>query len=206
LYLASRISHLVSRISHLVSRISHLASHIRHPKSHPSRHALASAILKPMTPQAVKDYFRKQIADAQNDYVKDLDALSEEQLASTPGGAARSPYDFTFELVFVNRRIAQRLRGETPAPASNDDGWMKAPESFRSKETAKKEVAETMDEILKAWDNLDPANLQTPIKLPNGNETSAIDMASLAARHAGYHDAQLNYLQAMHGDEKVHWN
>lgn len=159
-----------------------------------------------MTAQDVKDYFRKQIADAQSDYVKDLEALSHEQLASTPGGSARSPYDFTFEVVFVNRRIAQRLRGETPAPASNDDGWMKAPETFRDKETAKKEFSETMEEILRAWDKLDPAKLQTPIKLPNGNETSAIDMASLAARHAAYHDAQLNYLQAIQGDEKVHWN
>ncbi len=186
----------------------HHSSFIIHPSSFQLvlPFAFQKAILKLMTPQAVKDYFRKQIADAQNDYVKDLDALSDEQLASAPGGSARTPYDFTFELVYVNRRIAQRLRGETPAPASEDGGWMKAPENFQSKEAAKKEFSETMDEILQAWDKVSPGDLQTPIKLPNGSETCAIDMAALAARHTFYHDAQLNYLQAMHGDEKVHWN
>ena len=157
-----------------------------------------------MTPEAVKDFIRKQIADAKNDYVKDLDALSDEQLGSSPKGAARCPYDFTYEVVFISRRLAKRLRGETPEPITQDEGWMKAPESFKNKETAKAEVDGSMQEILDAWDKLDPAHLQTPIKLPT-SETNAISLGHMAAHHASYHDAQLNYLQAMHGDDKVHW-
>ena len=152
----------------------------------------------------IKDFLRKQIEDAKNDYVRDIDALSHEQLNASPGGSARTPYDFTYEVVFVNRRIAKRLRGETPEPAP-DNGWIKAPEEFRNKDHAKNEVSTTMDEILSAWDKLDESQLTTPIVMASGNTTSALGLGHMASHHASYHGAQLNYIQAINGDEEVHW-
>ena len=65
-------------------------------------------------------------------------------------------------------------------------------------------VRSSFDEIMQAWDKFDEGELATTIQLPKG-ETSAIDLASLAARHANYHDGQLNYAQCIAGDNEVHW-
>ena len=43
-----------------------------------------------------------------NFYVKDLEAMSEEQILGTDGGAARKPVDFTYEVAYNNVRIAAR--------------------------------------------------------------------------------------------------
>ncbi|MEA2552517.1 MAG: hypothetical protein QOJ65_693 [Fimbriimonadaceae bacterium] len=147
---------------------------------------------------------RKQIDDARTDYTKDLDAMTHEQLAATPGGSARSAYDFTYETAFVNRRIAKRLRGETPEP-HDSEAWIMAPEEFKAKDVAKQELDASLQEVLEAWDRLDAKDLQTAIKLPS-SETNALNLAHMAAHHTAYHDAQLNYLQSIHGDDKVHWD
>lgn len=155
-----------------------------------------------MNQDTIKTFFRKQIEDAKSDYLKDLNALTHEQLAACANDKARSAYDFTYEVVYVNRRLATRLRGETPPPAE-DNGWMRAPEAFRNKVSAKQEFEESMDAILEAWDAY-PHDLDAPIKLANG-ETNALNLGYMAAHHATYHDAQLNYLQSLNGDDKMHW-
>lgn len=155
-----------------------------------------------MNPDVIKAFFREQIVDEKSDYLKDLAALSHEQLASRPNELARSPYDFTYEVIYVNRRLAQRLRGETPEPAT-DDGWMKAPIEFQDKERAMNEFETSMDEVLAAWDGYD-LPLDTPIQLKSST-TNALNLGYMAAHHATYHDAQLNYLQSLNGDDQMHW-
>ena len=157
-----------------------------------------------MQPAAIKDFIREQIVSAKSDYAKDLEAMTHEQLGTRPKGSARSPYDFTFEVVFVNKRIAKRLRGETPEPVPEDSGWMTAPDSFQNKEQAKKEMDDSMQEILDAFDKVPADDLGKTIQLP-ASETSAFKLGYFAAHHANYHDAQLNYIQSLNGDEKVHW-
>src|SRR5687767_13340517 len=88
-----------------------------------------------MANEQVKQYFRKQIEDARDDYVKDLEALPDEALLNSQGGTARTAFDFTHEVAHVNRRIAMRLRGETP-PDVTDEGWVKAPAEFQTKAAA----------------------------------------------------------------------
>src|SRR5512147_753859 len=100
-----------------------------------------------MDAQAFKDFLAERMTSAARLYVQDLEALDESMLAHSPGGAARGPYDFTYEVVFVQRRIAKRLRGEDPGPASFE-GWMTAPDEFMDKARAMAEVKSTVDEIV----------------------------------------------------------
>jgi hypothetical protein len=157
-----------------------------------------------MNAAEVKTFIRKQIEDVKGDYSRDIEAMSHEQLDAKPSGKARSAYDFTYEVVFVNRRLAKRLRGETPDPMPGDGGWIVAPEDFRNKDKAKSEIEGSMQEILDAWDAFDDNHLLRPIKLAKG-ETNALDLGYMAAHHASYHDAQLNYVQSLQGDDQLHW-
>lgn len=156
-----------------------------------------------MSTPTVKELVRDSLLQSKRMYLQDLEAMGHDELAKSPGGNARTPYDFTYETAVVNRRIAARLRSEDPGPAPWD-GWAVAPAEFQNKETALKELADSADEVVAGWDNTAEERIAETITLASG-DTSALDMAKLAAYHMGYHDAQLNYHQAICGDDAVHW-
>lgn len=148
----------------------------------------------------LRDSFETNIAF----YIRDLESMTHEQLDSGCGGSSRSPYDFTYELVVVHRRIEARLAGRDPGPYPGADGWISAPAEFRSPEAAIREVRESADAVMKACDAVSTDDFEKEIPIPTGT-TSAADLMSLASVHATYHDAQLNYIQAIHGDAGMHW-
>ena len=140
----------------------------------------------------------KQLQTAKKFYVSDINALSEEKLVQRIGNA-RSPYDFSYEVVMVNRRIAARLRGEDPGDWPFE-GWSVAPDEFCNKATATKEVEDSLTEVEDAIG----ADASRTVTTPEGDK-SAFEIGSFAALHVMYHGAQLNYIQAMGGDVEVHW-
>ena len=153
---------------------------------------------------AVKELISKQLESARDRYIKDFDAIDEPALGQSPGGVARSPFDFTYEVSFVNKRIAKRLRGEVPEVVDMT-GWMRAPEEFRSKGVAIAEFKASTDEVITAWKAIPEGELTKKIELPGG-DSSPFNMATLCLGHVTYHDAQLNYLQSLTGDDEMHWD
>lgn len=157
-----------------------------------------------MTVSEIKKFFSQQMASVRDDYVKDLQAMSHEQLAASPGGVARSAYDVTYEAAYINRRITKRIKGETPPPVT-DEGWIIAPADYKDKEKAIADLRTSMDDLIAAWDALPEDQMGREIDLPNGDKTFPLDVAFMAIYHTGYHDAQLNYIQSINGDGKWHW-
>lgn len=151
----------------------------------------------------VHAFLRQRFVDAGNNYLADLEALTPDQLNTSPGGVARTAYDYTYEVAYVNRRIATRMRGETPEPFPQ--GWMIAPDEFRHRTTAVDAVKDSVDQVLQAWDAIPISEIDREIPLANGAKTDPADLMFLAANHTSYHDAQLNFLQSLLGDGKMHW-
>ena len=151
--------------------------------------------------------FKKKATEAfsgaKKRYLDDLSAMSEELLTKSPGGCARTPADFTYEVNIINRRIAKRLRGEDPGPFKFE-GWMKAPEDQNSKQTIVREFESTTKEIEDALANVPEDEMLRTIQLPN-DTTTPYDLVTFCAMHIGYHCAQLNYLQTLHDDGEMHW-
>lgn len=137
-------------------------------------------------------------------YVADLQAMTQEQLETRVTGAARVALDFTYEVAFINRRFAKRLRGELPEPMP--EGWIVAPERFRGKDSAIAEFQAARQELEDAWNTVSGADLGREIALPSGATTFPADLMALATHHCGYHDAQLNFIQSLYGDTAVHWS
>lgn len=152
-----------------------------------------------------KEFLGRWIGLSRDNYLKDLDALSEEQLSKGPG-KARAPYDFTYEVVVVNNRMAETVRGEENGPWPFTDGWAEAPAELKSKEKIKAALNESVDNLLKAIDGASEEEL-TKKFLPEGRdeETCKANMCNLCSYHMGYHGAQLNYIQSIDGDLDVHW-
>ncbi len=152
----------------------------------------------------LKGHLAKTFAKGLEYYAQNLAALSHAQLDASPGGAARAGYDFTYEVVVVHRRIAARISGRDPGPSPFGESWMLAPPEFRNPETAMAELRDSGKEVLAAFENVPEEGLEVEIPVPSGT-TSPLAMMELACAHITYHDAQLNYIQALHGDEKMHW-
>lgn len=151
----------------------------------------------------IKAHIEERLVRGLELYVKDLEAIDETDLLRSPGGNARKPIDFTYEVAFVNRRISSRVRGITP-PEWTFDGWIEAPEGFLDKQTIIKELKESTEEVISLWRALPAEDVEKEIETPTG-PTSALKLMSLCATHLVYHDAQLNYLQSLLGDDEMHW-
>lgn len=153
----------------------------------------------------LKEFISEKIAQASGFYVNDIEALDHETLDKSPGGKARSGYDFTHEVIVVNNRIATQLRGEDPGAWPFEDGWAVCPDSDRNKEAAISQIKSSTQAILDALKNVPSEKFNEKFKIGE-RETTFSSMANLAGVHMMYHAAQLNYLQAMQGDEEVHWS
>lgn len=152
----------------------------------------------------IKQLVAQQIQASLDHYLHDLESMDESLLRSSPGGTARSPYDFTYEVIYVNNRAHSRLIGVDPGPF-HSEGWMRAPEEYQSKGVLIAQLRESAEKVLAAWNALPLSDLDKVIQLASG-ETSMIEVANLCASHMNYHDAQLNYLQTLMGDDELHWN
>jgi len=153
----------------------------------------------------LKEYLGKSVKETGKMYLDDLEAMEEAVLQASPGGVARRPVDYSYEIAIINKRITHRLRGEDPGewPFPEND-FVTAPDEYTSKAAAIELVRASFDDLCVAWEAVDENDLQREIVVPKG-KTSPLDLMSMAIGHAGYHDGQLNYAQCIAGDNEVHW-
>jgi hypothetical protein len=134
---------------------------------------------------------------------KDLNAMSNEVLASCPGGKARCGFDLVYELAEVNRMMASLIRGESKE-VSLPDSWTLAPADYRSKEQAQADLQGSINELLAAFENVPEDKLEEDLSTPLGQMPAGKLMAAMNS-HMMYHSGQLNYIQTIHGDDAFHW-
>jgi len=135
-------------------------------------------------------------------YLDDLAALTEEQLAFRQG-KSRSAYDFTYEVALVNRAMARRIAGEEAA--LEFDGWVVAPPEMCAKEPCARELRESCEAVIAAVEARGRDGALAELTTPRG-PSSPYEVASFLALHTMYHDAQLNYIQSLQGDDEMHWS
>lgn len=144
-----------------------------------------------------------ELRDVQKRYLTDLRALSDEAISKSPGGAARTPANFTYEITVVNKRLMTRMKGEDPGPF-DPNAWTDTPAEFQTKEGAAQAFSNSLDSIIAIVESIPEEEMQREIPTPSGT-TSPFDLAEFCAYHINYHDGQLNYIQALNGDAAIHW-
>jgi hypothetical protein len=153
----------------------------------------------------LKEHLSKGIREAGKTFVEDLKAMPQEVLEKSPGGVARTPFDYSYEIAIINKRLAARLRGDDPGPWQYADvKWVTCEPEFAQKEKMVDLVRTSFEEVMTAWDAFDESKLKEKIVLPKG-ETTALELGEMAFAHAVYHDGQLNYAQSISGDDEMHW-
>ena len=149
----------------------------------------------------LRTYAIDSFKTANEEFVNDLRALSEENLGKSWSGT-RTAYDVAYEIGVLNRWLASWCREENPGPFPWEFGkeWLKAPSEFRNREAVIKHIQEAEQELL---DSVGP-DIEKVVHFDE--KTRPIYQLILGAtKHIFYHDAQLNFIQELTGDMAVHW-
>jgi uncharacterized damage-inducible protein DinB len=154
-------------------------------------------------PMTKKAYAIAQLEGVRDRYLQDLEALSDQAISTSPGGAARSPIHFTYEIICVNRRFIKRLRGEDPGPF-DPNIWATTPSEYQTRFGATEGFRQSFEELIDVVNSIPDDEIDREIVVPNGT-TSPFDLSLFCATHTNYHDGQLNYIQALNGDPDIHW-
>lgn len=150
-----------------------------------------------------KSHARDSVAQALRAFEQDLEALPGEAFTQEFGGTARRVCDISHEIVLVNDKICQLLRGETVD--SWPESWVVAPEGLESKAETLAGYREGRDRVLATIDALTEAQMLEPMPSERG-ETNRFKRCEFMALHVWYHSGQLNYIQTLLGDGGWHWS
>ena len=155
----------------------------------------------------IKDSVVGFLSMAKSFYLKDLAALSDEQLTSKPNGTARKPIDFSYEVITVNRGILRMLKQEPKdenQPEEEKDGeWTAAPKGY-TRAQLEADLGSSLDGIAKYVSSLSEDELLAVIPTWFG-ESPLFSFASFAGTHAMYHAGQVSYAAQLGGDMANHW-
>lgn len=157
-----------------------------------------------MTAFQPKEHLLSSVTMAQDRLIKDLKAIPPDKNGACPGGCARSPLDIVVECGRINRLVGTSLntgKAERMPPEEQET-------QLKSLDTCEKALAYLDTEtrfLLDAIQNFDEDRLgdisSDFIRIP----MTHFAIAQLPGLHMMYHDGQLNYIQTLFGDDKIHW-
>lgn len=137
-------------------------------------------------------------------FVKDLNALTEENASACPGGVARPAIEVVVECAGVNGSIAGLLTtGEFNRPTPEERKAHYA--TITTREAALAELEQKTQALLAAIDTMDENTLGEMLPGIFGSPMTRFALAEVPYMHMMYHDGQLNYIQSLHGDSEIHW-
>ena len=131
-------------------------------------------------------------------YTLDLKALPDGKFDASPMGVARTPQDISTEVAGFNLLCCDLLANRTPESSER--------KMFTSAEEAEQGIKDSARKLSETVSQMSAEQLQEKVTAPWGQEMSKYDLAQMAALNTMYHDGQLNYFQALHGDGEMHWH
>ncbi|MBV6457290.1 MAG: hypothetical protein HONBIEJF_00398 [Fimbriimonadaceae bacterium] len=135
-------------------------------------------------------------------YLQDLQALSTDAFDKIFGEKTRSVADITYEVNLVNDHVGSLLRGEETFEWP--DGWVKAPEDYRSKDAVIAGFEASSQRIVDLINSYSSADMDVAEMTEHGERTRYQRFQFLTL-HMWYHSGQLNFIQTLIGDDQWHW-
>ncbi|MES1227823.1 MAG: DinB family protein [Armatimonadota bacterium] len=149
-------------------------------------------------------YAREQFQTAVKFFKSDLNALSDTQITDSPAGKARPVCDFAYEVICINDRVRSRMVGEDPGPWPFKDSWAICPAHLRSRDALIEELEASSARVINTFEKIGEKRAMEEIDAP-GAKTTPLQQMMFMSMHTMYHDGQINYLQALQGDDKMNW-
>ncbi len=136
-------------------------------------------------------------------YTVDIEAIPEDQWTKSFGGVTRNAGDLTADTVALMEWTTEAIKGNV---LPMDEGFHKQyTEQCSTRAGATALLNQSVEKFQAALNSASDETLNSKIMAPWGMETPVFILANVAVSHVWYHDGQLNYIQCLLGDEKVHW-
>ncbi|MCE9560236.1 MAG: DinB family protein [Armatimonadetes bacterium] len=140
-----------------------------------------------------------------NFYCKDILATPNATLLASPGGSARSPQAFTIECMASCEWAIQALGGNDTPSKMSEEANAALIEATMTAETLAAALQSTCERFSAALLAAAPERFGAIVMAPFGMEMPIAAICNIFVNHLWYHDGQLNLIQAINGDEEVHW-
>ncbi|HZH97719.1 MAG TPA: DinB family protein [Fimbriimonadaceae bacterium] len=135
---------------------------------------------------------------------KDIRAIPADKWTSSFGGCTRPANELVADAIWLLNWCTGALRGEATATEEND-GMKQIAAQLTDADTACAQLGEAAQAFAAALKAADDDRLNSMVTAPWQMSAPLFMLAQIAVSHIWYHDGQLNYIQCLLGDEKVHW-
>ncbi|HMS54656.1 MAG TPA: DinB family protein [Fimbriimonadaceae bacterium] len=136
-------------------------------------------------------------------YVKDLHALSDQAYTQCQGGTCRTMQDVTAECAGFNMMVTAMIKGDA-VPEFSDEQRASYTASLGTREKGAKAIETTANAMADAMAS-NGHRMGEMVTAPWGETMNVFNLAVLSSNHMLYHDGQLNFVQSLNGDDKMHW-
>lgn len=136
-------------------------------------------------------------------YSADIAAIPDDKWTATFGGCTRSASSITADAIGMLKWATDALRGHVAE--GMDEGMSAFMSACSTKEGAANALRTTAEEFNQALTSASDETLNSMVTPPWKMDTPLFMMAQIAVSHVWYHDGQLNYIQSLLGDDKIHW-
>lgn len=151
-----------------------------------------------------RSYLKNWLEGVTGMYMADVMAIPADKWTATFGGCTRPANELTADAISLLRWTAGAIKGSAP-----EGDYMEAMSAL-SAECATREAAcaalkAASAEMGAALEAADEGRLNAVVTPPWQMDAPLFAIAQIAVSHIWYHDGQLNYIQCLLGDDKVHW-
>ncbi len=137
-------------------------------------------------------------------YLADINAIPDDKWTATHGGCTKSASELTSDAISLVMWTAEAMKGNyLPGYESDLIGLVKT--DCATKEGAAEKLQSVSADFCAALAAASDETLSAKVNAPWGMESPLYGIAQVAASHLWYHDGQLNYIQCLLGDDKIHW-
>src|SRR5579862_9382350 len=137
-------------------------------------------------------------------FAADINAIPDDKWTGTFGGCTRPTNELTADAVSLILWCTEAIKGNLGG--DSEGSMMKAlTTEFASKAVAIAKLTEATDALAAALATASDETLNTVVTPPWQMPAPLFIIAQITVSHIWYHDGQLNYVQCLLGDDKIHW-
>lgn len=137
-------------------------------------------------------------------YSADIKAIPDDKWETTFGGCTRSARDVTADALAMLNWTTEALKGNV-IPTYEGELFEGMKNECATKDGAIAKLQTVAQQFNAALHAASDDALNAIVTPPWQMDAPLYMLAQIAVSHIWYHDGQLNYIQCLLGDEKIHW-
>lgn len=137
-------------------------------------------------------------------YASDINAIPEDKWNASFGGCTRPASELTADALSLMIWTTEALKGNIE-PEYGPENLDQVKVDCQTKASALAKLTSVVEGFSAALANASDESLNAIVTPPWQMDAPLFMIAQIAVSHLWYHDGQLNYIQSLLGDDKVHW-